>query len=299
MARLGFIGLGNIGGAIARNLLADGHALAAHDTEAARVEALVGEGAASASSAAAVARASEITFLSLPTPEVVDAVAADWLGGAAASSILVDLSTGSPARTRTLARRLRDAGCELLDAPLTGGAPGARMRMLMFMVGGSEAAFARVEPLLASLGRATFHLGDAGHGMAAKLVNSAIAFSTTWASLEALALGVGAGLDLRALVEMLRTGGAGNFYLDRMVEGIGARGAPTQFALELAAKDAALFLDLGREAGVPTPVLAQIEQVLVSAIGAGMGGADWTELPALLERQAGLRFELRPAPGAE
>lgn len=296
MTRLGIIGLGNIGGAIARNLLEDGHELAVHDTDKGRVEELAGAGATPASDAADLAARSDITFLSLPTPDVVDVVAADWLRGASSGDVLVDLSTSSPARARALGARVRAADCALLDAPLTGGAPGAQTRMLMFMVGGEPEVFERVRPIFEKLGRATFHLGEQGLGMAAKLVNSAIAFSATWASLEALALGTSAGIDLRALVDMLRTGGAGNFYIDRMVEGIGTRGAPTQFALELAAKDASLMLELGREKGVPTPVLAQIEQVLVSAIGAGLGNADWSELPALLERQASLRFELAPAP---
>ncbi len=295
MARLGFIGLGNIGGAIARNLLEDAHELIVHDADRERVEDLVEAGAQAAIDAADVARHSEISFLSLPTPDVVDAVAANWLEGAAAGSVLVDLSTGSPARARALGERVRAAGCELLDCPLTGGAPGAQMRILMFMVGGDVAVYERVRPVLEKIGRASFHLGDQGKGMAGKLVNSAVAFSATWASIEALALGSKAGIDLRTLVDMLRTGGAGNFYLDRMVDGIGNRGAPTQFALGLAAKDAALMLELGRETGVPTPVLAQIEQVLVSAIGAGLGDADWSDLPALMERQANLRLELPPA----
>jgi 3-hydroxyisobutyrate dehydrogenase-like beta-hydroxyacid dehydrogenase len=294
MANLGFIGLGNIGGAVARNLVADGHALVVADADPARVEVLVKAGASAGAGPADVARRSDITFLSLPTPDVVDAVAAEWLAGASRGKVLVDLSTNAPARVRALARRVEAAGAHLLDAPLTGGAIGARSRMLMFMVGGDPAVFERVRPILEKVGRATFHMGEQGLGMTAKLVNSLIAFSATWASLEALALGAKAGIDLRKLVQMLRTGGAGNFYIQTGVEAIEKRGAPTEFALELAAKDASLMLELGRSLGVPTPVTAQVAQVLVAAVGAGLGPNDWSELPALLERQANLRFKLAP-----
>jgi 3-hydroxyisobutyrate dehydrogenase-like beta-hydroxyacid dehydrogenase len=296
MANLGFIGLGNIGGAIARNLVADGHTLVVSDLERARVEELVKAGASAATGPADVARRSDVTFLSLPTPDSVDAVAADWLAGAARGKVLVDLSTNSPARVRALAKRVEAAGAHLLDAPLTGGAIGARNRMLMFMVGGDAAVYERVRPIFEKIGRATFHMGDQGLGMTAKLVNSCIAFSATCASLEALALGSKAGIDLRHLVQMLRTGGAGNFYIQMGVEAIEKRGSPTEFALELAAKDAGLMLELGRALGVPTPVTAQVAQVLVSAVGAGMGDKDWSELPALLERQAAHRFQLAPDP---
>jgi len=294
MANLGFVGLGNIGGAIARNLVADGHALVVSDLERGRVEELVKAGASAATGPADVARRSDVTFLSLPTPDSVDAVAAEWLAGAARGKVLVDLSTNSPARVRALARRVEAAGAHLLDAPLTGGAIGARNRMLMFMVGGDPAVYERVRPIFEKIGRASFHMGEQGLGMTAKLVNSCIAFSATCASLEALALGSKAGIDLRHLVHMLRTGGAGNFYIQTGVEGIEKRGGPTEFALELAAKDAALMLELGRGLGVPTPVTAQVAQVLVSAVGAGMGDKDWSELPALLERQAAHRFKLAP-----
>ena len=295
MARIGFIGLGNIGGAIARNLLEDGHDVAVHDVDKARVDALVKDGAEAAANAAEVASRGEVTFLSLPTPDAVDAVAAEWLTGVQPGSVLVDLSTNAPARVRALAKRVEAAGCQFLDAPLTGGAPGAQARMLMFMVGGDPEVFARVEPILERVGRATVHMGEVGSGMIGKLVNSCVAFTTTWSSLEALALGSKAGIDLRKLVDMLRTAGAGNFYIDRMVEGIAKRGAPTQFSLELAAKDAGLILDLARAHGVPTPIASAIAQVLVSAIGSDLGHADWSDLPALLERQADLRFELAPA----
>ena len=182
MARIGFIGLGNIGGAIVRNLLEDGHDVAVHDVDKARVDALVKDGAEAAANAADVASRGELTFLSLPTPDVVDAVAAEWLVGAQSGSLLVDLSTNAPARVRALAKRVQAAGCQFLDAPLTGGAAGAQARMLMFMVGGDPEVFARVEPILDSVGRATVHMGEVGAGMIGKLVNSCVAFTTTWSS---------------------------------------------------------------------------------------------------------------------
>ena len=121
------------------------------------------------------------------------------------------------------------------------------------MVGGDDDAVARVRPVLEPLGRATFHLGALGLGNTMKLVNSLIAFTTTWVSLEGLSLAAKAGIDVQQAVEVLRTAGVANFYLDRMVEGIDDRDRPTQFALELAAKDAGLIVDTGRALGVPTP----------------------------------------------
>ena len=236
----------------------------------------------------------EITFASLPTPSVVDEVATGWLEGAAPDAVFVDLSTNAPAMVRALGARLEAAGRHFLECPLTGGAPGAQARMLVFMVGGESAVYERVKPLLDTLGRATFHVGGLGLGNTAKLVNSLLAFTSTWVSLETLSVAAKVGLDLRTMVEVVRTGGATNFYIDRMVELINERGRPTQFALGLAAKDAGLFLDLARENGVPTPAAAQVAQALVSAVGAGMGERDFTDLVELIERNAGLRLRLPP-----
>ena len=162
--RIGMIGLGNIGGHVAANLIADGHELSVFDSDEARSKPLADAGATAAAGAAEVARASEITLLSLPTPEVVDAVADAWLTGASKGDILVDISTNSPEAVRALGERISAAGCELLDAPLTGGAVGAEARMLVFMVGGDLAAFERCKPVLEKLGRAVFHLGALGLG---------------------------------------------------------------------------------------------------------------------------------------
>src|SRR6185369_12887120 len=162
MAQLGVIGLGNIGGAIAANLLADDHAVAVFDTDQTRRARLVAKGARDAADVAAVARASEIAFTSLPTPSVFAAVADEWLGAAAPGSVLVDLSTNAPALIRAVGGRLADRGHHLVEAPLTGGAPGAQARMLVFMVGGEAAAVERVRPFLERLGRATVHVGGLG-----------------------------------------------------------------------------------------------------------------------------------------
>jgi 3-hydroxyisobutyrate dehydrogenase-like beta-hydroxyacid dehydrogenase len=295
MARLGVIGAGNIGGAIAANLLADGHQVAVHDVDASRTAPLARTGAAVCTSPAAVGEQSDITFTSLPTPAIMQATADAWAKGAARDAVLVDLSTNAPSVVRAVGARLSDGGWHLLEAPLTGGAPGAQARMLVFMVGGERAVYERCRPVLEKLGRAVFHLGPLGLGNTAKLVNSLLAFTSTWVSLEGLAVAVKAGIDLRTMIDVIRTGGAGNFFTDRMVEGINQRGRPTQFALALAAKDAGLLLDVAREASVPVPVAGEIRQMLAAAVNAGFGTRDFTDLVEVIERQADVKLFLRPA----
>jgi len=293
--RVGIIGLGNIGGHVAANVIADGHEVTVFDADETRCEALARAGAAVAPGAADVATASEITLLSLPTPEVVNTVAEAWSKGASKGDLLVDLSTNSPDAVRELGVRIAAAGCELLDAPLTGGAAGAEARTLVFMVGGDRRAFERCEPVLEKLGRAVFHLGPLGLGNTAKLVNSLLAFTATWVSLEGLSMAAKAGIDVRTMVDVVRTGGAGNFFIDAMVEGINERGRPTQFALALAAKDARLIEALGRATDVPLPVGSQLERVLRSAVEAGLGERDWSDLVVHAEQQSGVELRIAPA----
>ncbi len=291
--QIGVIGLGNIGGAIAANLVADGHEVTVHDLDASLAGAVTG--ASAAGDVESVARATDIALLSLPTPDVVAAVAADWATAAKPGSVLVDLSTNSPAVVRELGDRLAGSGHYLVEAPLTGGAIGAERRMLVFMIGGDTEPVARVRPVLEPLGRATFHVGGLGLGNTMKLLNSLIAFTTTWVSLEGLSMAAKAGIEVRDAVEILRTAGASNFYLDRQVESIDGRGRPTQFALALAAKDAGLIVDSGHALGVPTPVAAAVRGVLDGAVAQGLGGADWSELVAFAEQQAGVALRWDPS----
>ena len=281
---VGVIGLGNIGGSIAANLVADGHEVVVHDLDAAAMKAI--SGALPADDVESLATRCEITLLSLPTPDVVADVAASWAGGAARGSVLVDLSTNSPAVVRELGNRLAGSGHHLVEAPLTGGAIGAERRMLVFMMGGEDEPVSRVRPVLEPLGRATFHVGELGLGNTMKLLNSLIAFTTTLVSLEGLAFAAKAGIDVRLAVEILRTAGASNFYIDRQVETIDGRGRPTQFALALAAKDAGLIVESGESLGAPTPIGSAVRGVLDEVVAQGLGGADWSELVTFAEGQA-------------
>jgi 3-hydroxyisobutyrate dehydrogenase-like beta-hydroxyacid dehydrogenase len=292
--QVGVVGLGNIGGAIAANLLSDGHALTVHDTDGSKCAALAERGAHVVGSAADVAMESEFTFMSLPGPAVMESVAHSWLRGAREGAVLIDLTTNAPATVRAVGTRVSAAGRDFLEAPLTGGAPGAQARMLVFMVGGEHPVYERCLPLLQKLGRTSLYMGPLGSGNVAKLVNSLLAFASTWVSLEALAVAAKSGIDLRTMIDVIRTGGAGNFFTDRMVEGINERGRPTQFSLALAAKDAALLLDVAREVAVPVPVAAEIAQTFVAAMGAGLGDRDFTDLVELIERQANVQLRLPP-----
>lgn len=296
--RLGFIGLGNIGGAICANLLADGHALTVCDVDPARLEPLVAAGAKAAADPSGVAAASEWTFLSLPTPAVVDAVARQWCGSAAEGSVLLDLSTNAPTSVRQLGGLVAESGSRLVEAPLTGGAIGARNRQLVFILGGDDDVVEAVTPLLMTIGRATFHMGPLGSGNIGKLVNSLVAFATMWVSLEGLALAAKNDVDLRTVVDMVRTSGAAMPYLDRRVEMIGERGRPPEFALELAAKDAGLMVDAGREVGAPMPVASALLQVLSFAVAQGLGDRDFSDFVEVAERAAAVELRLRPAADA-
>ena len=289
MARVGVIGLGNIGGAVAANLVADGDEVVVADTDPARVAAVAG---ARAGDVAEVAAAGGITITSLPGPAEVAQVAAAWAAAAPAGAILLDLSTSSPAANRALAETLAAGGHHLVEAPLTGGAAGARNRRLVFMVGGDDEPVARCLPVLDRLGRATFHLGPVGTGTTMKLVNSLLAFACTWVSLEGLSMAAAAGLDLQTAVEVVRTGGATNFFIDHGVDGMDTRGRPTEFALALAAKDARLIEALAAESGVPAPVADAVSGVLPDALARGLGDHDWSDLVLAAEDRAGRPLRL-------
>lgn len=293
MKKIGVIGLGNIGGHVAANLLTDGFDVMACDLNENLVSNLVAKGAKKGS-AKDVGQHAELTLMSLPSPAVIKSITQEWLTTSAPNSILVDLSTNSPEVAKQLGQHVHAAGRCFLECPLTGGAPGAMNRALVFMVGGDPSVYGRAKPVLDKISRATFYLGPHGTGNTAKLVNSLLAFTCTWTSLEGLAMAAKSGVDIRAMVNVIRTGGASNFYIDNMVEYLNIKEKPVMFGLALAAKDAGLIKDMGDRLGVPTPVAHSIADVYQQALAAGLAQKDWSALEGFMEKQSGATLQIAP-----
>ena len=242
---IGYIGLGNMGMPMARNLVRAGYPVVVHDIEPARVRTLVDEGAAAAESPAGMASQAAVIFSSLPTGESVEDVAAGpggILEGGRAGQVYIDMSTITPPVCERVAARLAERGIDMLDAPVTGGKAGAAAGTLGIMVGGRADAFERCRPLLEVLGGVVQHFGEAvGSGMHAKLANQIMVGAHLAAFAEALAYGKRAGLDLHALVEILKSGRAGSEILnvnspgilDGDLEAVGAMGPMTLLRKDL------------------------------------------------------------------
>ena len=162
------------------------------------------------------------------------------------------------------------------------------------MVGGDDEPVSRCLPILEQLGRATFHVGPVGTGTTMKLANSLLAMACTWASFESLSLAAKAGIDLRTAVEVIRTAGVTNFYIDRGVEGINVRGKPAEFTLELAAKDAGLINEIAATTGVPAEIAQAARSLLDDAVARGLGDHDWTDLVLAAEARADVDLHLPP-----
>lgn len=294
MLETGVIGLGNIGGAIARNLVADGHNVTVFDLDAERVKAI--EGATPASSVAELARSAAVTFTSLPDPDAVTKVATEWATTAPAGSVLCDLSTTLPESNKAIEALLAASEHFFVEAPLSGGHVGAVNRGLVFMVGGKDIAVAKVTPFFEKLGRATVHLGPVGAGTTMKLATSLMAFSGAVAALEAMSLTTKAGIDVRTASDVVKLAGPSNYFLDRAIEGINVRGKPAEFALGLAAKDARLIGEIADATGVPRAATAAVLDFLTDAVARGFGDNDWSELPSVAEARAGLELKISPKP---
>ena len=221
---IGYIGLGNMGMPMARNLVEAGYPVVVHDVERSRVRTLVSEGATAAESPADVASRTSIIISSLPTVQSVEEVVAgprSVVEGGRSGQVYVDTSTIPPPVCARLGALLAGSGIEMLDAPVTGGKAGAAAGALGIMVGGSRTAFERTRSVFDVLGRVVQHFGESvGSGMHAKMANQIMVGVHLAALAEALAYGKRAGLDLRLLVEVLKSGRAGSEILEVNAPGI-------------------------------------------------------------------------------
>ncbi len=248
MAAVGVIGLGNMGGRIARRLLGGGEEVMGYDRSSAALEA---SGAAPAGSIGALAEAAEVVLLSLPDSPVVESVVLGD-GGVLAhcrpSQVVVDLSTASPASTVRIHAALAERGAEYVDAGISGGAKAAEKGALTIMAGGSSEALDRVRPLLAHFAARVFHMGESGAGHTAKLLNNYLNGVNLAATAEVMVAARKTGLDLPQLLEVINASSGVNFAtLERFPHIVKGDYLEGGLSVDLMAKDILLYLDLLRE----------------------------------------------------
>jgi 2-hydroxy-3-oxopropionate reductase len=288
---LGFLGLGVMGGPMARNLVKAGYRVTGYDTDQERLGRAVAAGVRGAGSAAETASGAEVVFLSLPTGEVVREVVLGSHGLAATmreGTILADLSTTEPRVAQDCAGGCAGRGVLFLDAPVSGGEQGATDASLSIMVGGDAAAFARCRPILARIGRSVVHMGGSGMGQATKLLNNMIVAANFAAVCEAWALGVKVGLDPATLHEAIKGGWAGSRVMEETVPRLLQRNFVPGGSVDIMTKDVSYALSMARTANVPVPVTALAHELFRMAKAQGKGGQAQPVLVTLWEEWTGI-----------
>ena len=290
---IGFIGLGNMGGGMAANLLKANYPLTVLDARREMAKPLFESGAFWADTPKAVAERSDIVFTSLPGPKEVEEVALGNNGiieGIRRGCVYIDLSTNSPTVMRRIYSVFKKKGVDVMDCPVSGGAVGARTGKLSVMAGGDEAVFERCKPLLDAIGDKVTYDGKIGSGSVCKLVHNCVALGIQAAVAECLAMGLKAGVEPRVLWKTLKDGAVGRGDLfTRVLPATYFRGnfEPPSFALKLSYKDATLALSLAEDFDSPMPVARLAFQDLRAAMERGWGDKDFTIAFSIAEERAG------------
>jgi len=298
--KVGFVGLGHMGAAMSRNILAAGHDLVVHDLRRGAAAELVAGGAAWAGSPREAAQGRDVAITMLPTPRHVEEVLlgpAGLLDGLAPGAVWIDMSTSVPAVADRVRAVAEPRGVEVLDAPVSGMASGARAGTLQIFAGGRPETYQRVRPLLAAMGdpERIVHVGPHGAGYTVKLMINLLWFAHLTATAEVLSVGTAAGVDLATLRRCLLASPAASNFLEHDVLSVLRDGDYDEgFALGLACKDLGLAVDLARDTGVPVEVSAVVEQVYRRA-RAQYGDAGGEMLPIrLLEDLTGTPLRIDP-----
>jgi 2-hydroxy-3-oxopropionate reductase len=290
---IGFIGLGVMGKPMAKNLIKAGHRLVVHNRSRAAADEVAKDGATAASSPADVARAATIVITMLPdTPDVELVLTGPngVLSTLQAGAVVVDMSSISPAATRRLADAVAAKGASMLDAPVSGGEIGAINASLSIMVGGEEAAFARLKPIFEAMGNAEriVHIGPSGAGQICKVCNQ-IAIGGALAGVsEAFALAKKAGVDAARVRQAL----LGGFAASRVLEVHGERmltgNYKPGFRTKLYQKDLRLANEAASANGVAMPGTAVLTQLVNALVAKGSGDLDYAAVATVLFEMAGI-----------
>ncbi|MFV8835764.1 3-hydroxyisobutyrate dehydrogenase [Aquisalimonas sp.] len=293
MATIGFIGLGNMGGPMAANLVKAGHAVRVFDLSKEAVQRLEGAGATGCASAAEAATGVEIVVTMLPAGRHVRELylgEGGLLATAARGTLLVDSSTIDADTARAVAAEAEQAGCPMIDAPVSGGVAGAEAGKLIFMVGGETAPVEQARPVLDIMGRAVFHAGPAGAGQVAKMCNNMLLAISMIGTSEAINLGIAEGLDPKALSDIMQQSSGGNWVLNGynphpdVMDGTPAsRGYSGGFGTALMLKDLGLAMDAALKDGKATPLGALARNIYALHDAAGNGHKDFSSVIQFLE----------------
>jgi 3-hydroxyisobutyrate dehydrogenase len=296
--RVGFIGLGNMGGPLAGFVLEAGYSLVVHDLRKEAAASLLERGATWAESSKDVAAACDVICVCVPGPQEMQAVtlgAGGVLEGVNPGAVVIDHTTNAPAVVRDVGVAMTARGAHLLDAPLDGGREGALEGQLTLFVGGDETILRRVKPVLDTFSRSVVWVGELGAGSITKIVHNALAMSIDLLLAECLTLGAKAGVAVPRLVEAFGAGCivSNNMTFTKRMPATLFRGDfAARFALALAYKDFRLAGDLATQHGVPTRLLDLCQMELLEAMNRGWGDQDRIKASTLQEERAGVTLRI-------
>jgi 3-hydroxyisobutyrate dehydrogenase-like beta-hydroxyacid dehydrogenase len=294
--RVGFIGLGTMGGPMATNLARAGKAPVVYDASTAAMATVASQpGVTVATSAADVAAQVGVLFTALPNDAIVKAVylgAGGIAAGAKAGLVTCDCSTVSPEATLEIAAAVAAKGITHMDTPMLGSQPQAVSGEIFFIVGGDRAKVATIAPYLEIMGKLHMHVGPSASGNRVKLIHNGLVAVNAVAVAEALAVCVQAGVDRDTFYDVVRTGGgmAYGTYFERRAKRIFDGDFSPTFMAELMLKDAGLALDLARSVKVPTPILEETRRTYEEAIANGWGKEDFSAVTHVIERRIGRKL---------
>ena len=294
MERVGFIGVGVMGGPMCLNLLKAGFPLTIYARRPESVRTVLEAGAPLAQSARAVAEATDIVITMLPdSPQIEEVVLGPGgvLEGASRGMAVVDMSTIAPSTSKKVAAACAERGVDFLDAPVSGGSQGAEAGTLSIMVGGDAATVERLRPIFTVMGSAEkiFHVGPVGAGEVVKLVNQHLCGVIAAAALESFVLGVKAGADVETMARVVGVSSGANWQLDNPIRLRAFSGTfEPGFFTDLMAKDLRLVLETGDELSVPLALAAAAKQMYEAARAMGYGRNDYTAVVRPLEQLAGV-----------
>ena len=287
---VGFIGLGIMGLPMAGHILKAGYPLTVYNRTRSKTRALGAEGAAVAASPSEVAANSRmiITMVS-DSPDVQEVVAGSEgvLDGIRSGSVVMDMSTISPQVERDLDRQLREKGCALVDAPVSGGDVGAQNATLAIMAGGDREAFDRAVPIFETMGKTITYCGPVGSGQLTKLCNQILVAVTLMGVSEALVFAGKNGLDQRVMVEAVKGGAAGSWQLSNLAPRVVDRDFAPGFMVDLIQKDLRLVMESGAAAQAALPATSLVNQLFRTSQARGEGLEGTQALAKVLEQLAG------------